>query len=200
MKKISYSLRIGIIGNRDSISEIFLEDVKSIAIESRFSEDFSELFIVYKQIPIKLKIFLAESLEKLIYRFDEIEKLDVVILTVNLLDKKSIYRYFKNIIEEFNETYYFQGVSILAGIDFDQVFKKVSKKHKVSRYSLEDMARYLNLIYCYEIFNKKKDVIKIYKKICNDFLFRFSYSSPELFEQAKIYGITLINEFNERLK
>ena len=75
MKKISYSLRIGIIGNRDSISEIFLEDVKSIAIESRFSEDFSELFIVFKQIPIKLKIFLAESLEELIYRFDDIEKL-----------------------------------------------------------------------------------------------------------------------------
>ena len=193
-------MRVGIIGNKGYNSEIFLEGIKSIAIESRFSEVFSERLIVFKQIPIKLKIILTESIEELIYRFDEIEKIDIIILTMNLFDEKSIYQYFKNTIEEFNETYYFQGISILAGIDFDQVFKRDSKKHKVSRYSLEDMARHLNLIYCYEIINKTKDVIKIYNKVCDDFLFRFDYSNPELFEQAKVYGAMLLKEYNERLK
>jgi hypothetical protein len=56
------------------------------------------------------------------------------------------------------------------------------------------MASYLNLIYCYEIYNRKGDVIEIYKKIFDDFVFRFSYSSPELFEQAKNYGNSLLKE------
>ncbi|MHA2008637.1 MAG: hypothetical protein ACXABO_19975 [Promethearchaeota archaeon] len=193
-------MKIGIIGNKEYNTEIFLNNIKGIAIEFRTLEDFTEIFIVYKVIPIKLKIYLAESLEGLIYDIDSIEKLDAIILTVNLLDKKSIHQYFKNIIEEFNETYYFQGVSVLAGIDFEQVFEKKSSKNlKISRFTLEDTAKYLNLIYCFEIINKTNDVVKVYKKICDDFLFRFRFSSPDLFEQAKIYGTALLNDSNEKL-
>lgn len=195
MKKISYNLRIGIVGNKNYHEEVFLDNIKDFAIAFNIMSPYSDFFLIYKQIPIKVKIFSAETLEEVINNFDEIEKLDVIILTVNLTDINSINQYFKNIMEEFNELYYFQGISILVCIDIAQIFKeKILKDIRVSRYSLKDMASYLNLIYCYEIYNITGDVIEIYKKIFDDFVFRFSYSSPELFEQAKNYGNSLLKE------
>jgi len=194
-------LRIGIVGNKDYNKDIFYDNLRDFAIETKISEEFSEFFIIFKQIPIKLKIFLAVNLEEIINKFDRIEKLDAIILTIDVSDTKSINQYYKNLIEEFNDIYYFQGVSILVGIDISQIFKKkASKNIRVSRYSLEDMTKYLNLIYCYEIYNKKGDVVEIYRKIFNDFTFRFRYSSQELFEKARIYGETLKQEYNQKLK
>ena len=144
---------------------------------------------------------MVQNLEELITDFNEIEKLDVIILTVNLFDPKSIYQYYKDILEEFNEIYYFQGVSILIGVDTEHIFKKQpSKNQRISRYSLEEITKYLNLIYCYEIYNKNEDIIEIYKKIFNDFIFRFRYSNPELFEQAQLYGKSLLKENNGQFK
>ncbi len=192
MKKINYSLRVGIVGNKELIKEIFLSVLKSSAIDCDLVEGIYEIFLVYDNIPIKVKIFIVENLEELLTNFERIEKLDVIILTVDLFDSNSIYQYYKNIIEEFNETYYFQGISILVGIDFIKILKKKNMENlRVSRHSLEDMAKYLNLIYCYEISNKNEDVREIYKKIFNDFLFRFQFSSPDLYEQARSYGKAL---------
>lgn len=194
-------MRIGIVGNKDYSKDIFFDNLRDFAIETKISEDFSEFFIIFKQIPIRVKIFLAVNLEEIIKNFEKIKKLDAIILTIDLSNTKSIYQYYKNLIEEFNDIYYFQGVSILVGIDISQIFKKkASKNIRVSRYSLEDMTKYLNLIYCYEIYNKKGDVIEIYRKIFNDFFFRFRYSSQELFEKARIYGETLIREDIKKLK
>ncbi len=197
MKKISYSLRIGIVGNIDYSTEIFLGDLRRFAINFSSFEIYSDLLLVVDDIPIKIKTFLVQNLEELITNINNIERLDVIILTVNLFDPKSIYQYYKNIIEEFNEIYYFQGVSILVGVDTEHIFKKQpSKNHRISRHNLEEMTKYLNLIYCYEIYNKNEDVIEIYRKIFKDFIFRFRYSSPELFEQAKLYGKSLVNEYD----
>ncbi|MHA2182187.1 MAG: hypothetical protein ACXAAH_12275 [Promethearchaeota archaeon] len=201
MKKISYSLRIGIVGNKDYNSVIFLEDIKQFAIKTFSTDSYSEFLVVVEDIPIKIKAFLVEDLEELIYKYNEIEKLDVIILTVNLFDPKSIYQYIKDVFEDFNETYYFQGISILVGVDLEKIFKKKpSENLRISRYNLEEITKYLNLIYCYEIYNKDKDIIKIYKKILNDFIFRFRYSSPELFEQAQLYGNSLMKEYNGQFK
>ncbi|MHA1932939.1 MAG: hypothetical protein ACW96X_10385 [Promethearchaeota archaeon] len=201
MKKISYSLRIGIVGNTDYNSVIFLEDIKRFAINTTSSDGYSDFLVVAEDIPIKIKVFLVEDLEELIGKFNKIEKLDVIILTVNLFDPKSIYQYYKNDIEEFNEIYYFQGISILVGVDLEKIFKKIpSKNLRISRFNLEEITKYLSLIYCYEIYNKDKDIIKIYMKILNDFVFRFRYSSPELFVQAQIYGKSLMKEYNGQFK
>ena len=201
MKKISYSLRIGIVGNKDYNKEIFLGDIMRFAINITSSENYSDFLVVVDDIPIKIKVFLVQNLEELINNFNKIEKLDVIILTVNLFDPKSIYQYYKDNVEEFNEIYYFQGVSILVGVDTEHIFKKQpSKNLRISRYNLEEITRYLNLIYCYEIYNKNDDIIEIYKKILNDFIFRFRYSSPELFEQAQLYGKSLMKEYNGQFK
>lgn len=194
-------MRIGIVGNKDYNKEIFLGGILQFAINITSSESYSDFLVVVEDIPIKIKVFMVQNLEELITNFNKIEKLDVIILTVNLFDPKSIYQYYKDILEEFNEIYYFQGVSILIGVDTEHIFKKQpSKNQRISRYSLEEITKYLNLIYCYEIYNKNEDIIEIYKKIFNDFIFRFRYSSPELFEQAKLYGKSLMKEYNGQFK
>ncbi|MHA1914505.1 MAG: hypothetical protein ACW986_16520 [Promethearchaeota archaeon] len=200
MKKVNYSLRFGIVGNREINTELFYQSLQGVAIESNFGKVSSEVFIIFANIPLKLKLFFVETLEELIYYYEEIEKLDVIILTLNLFNSESLYQYFKNIVDEFNETYYFQGISVLVGIDVENIFNRGSSKNrKVSRFSLEDRAKYLNLIYCFEIYNKSKDVREILNKIFKDFVFRFQYSSPELFKEAIIYGKKLVEEYNKYL-
>lgn len=195
LKKVNYGLRFGIVGNREINKELFYQNLQGNAIESNLTHHFAEAFIIFDYIPLKLKIFFVEDLEELIENYSIIEKLDVIILTIDLFDSESLYQYFKDIIVEFNETYFFQGISILVGIDVENVFNKgTNKNRKVSRFSLEDRAKYLNLIYCFEIFNKSKDVKDILDKIFQDFVFRFQYSSPELFKEAKTYGKRLGEE------
>lgn len=194
MKKISYSLRIGIIGNKEQLKEIFLENLTNSAINSNLSEYYYEFLIVFKQIPVKIKIYLHEILENLIYNFENIQKLDVIILTLNLYEPDSLNIINKLLIEEFNETFSFQGLSILVGMNIEQIFSKIpSKKFKISRYQMEKTTKDLNFIYCFEIYNKNRDVNEIYNRILNDFILRFQYSSPELFETAKEYGKRLLS-------
>jgi len=194
VKKISYSLRIGIVGNKEFIEEIFLDTLNKFAIESNISDEIYEFLIVYKQIPIKIRVFLAETLENLIKNFERIQKLDVIIITLNLYDKDGLKTINKYLVELFNDTFLFQGLSILVGMDIEHIFKKTpSRSLKISRFQLEKTARDLDLIYCFEIINKNKDVNEIYYTIFNDFILKFQYSSPELFEMAKDYGKRLLD-------
>ncbi|MEE9378877.1 MAG: hypothetical protein V3V33_12670 [Candidatus Lokiarchaeia archaeon] len=194
MKKISYSLRIGIIGNREQLKEIFLESLANSVIKSNLSDDYSEFLIVFKQIPVKIKIYLHENLENLIYDFENIQTLDVIILSLDLYKPDSLSIINKLLIEEFNDTFSFQGLSILVGMNIEHIFSKTpSKKFKISRFQLEKTTKDLNFIYCFEIFNKNRDVNEIYNTILNDFIIRFQYSSPELFETAKEYGKRLLS-------
>ena len=193
LKKISYSLRIGIIGKKKSIEAIFLEGLRITAIESNISDEVYEFLIVFKQIPIKIKVLIAEKFEDLIYNFEKIQKLDVLILPLNLYEAASLQTITKNLLEEFNETFSFQGLSILVGVDFENVFNRSSSKRlKISRYQLKKIAKDLKLVYCFEIVNNNSDVNEIYNTIFEDFIIRFQYSSPELFEAARDYGKKLI--------
>lgn len=189
MKKVSYSLRIAIIGDKAFNEQIFLNNLRNVAIDSTFSEDIPEFFIVFNYVPIKIKVFLAESLELITHDYDKIEKLDVLILTANLYNPKSMIDYDKTNIEDFIEIFSFSGLSILAGMDVEKIIgKSRSNKLKISRYKLKNIARELNLIYCFEIYDKQNDITEIYDKVFSDFYIKFQYSNPELFEQAKIYG------------
>jgi len=194
LKKISYSLRIGIIGKKESIKDIFFESLKISAIESNIYDDKYEFFIVFKQIPIKIKIFIADTLEDLIYNFEKVQKLDTIIITLNLYEPASLNTLTKGLLGEFNETFSFQGISILVGMDIENIFNgSPSKNFKISRYQLERITRDLKLIYCFEIINNDSDIHEIYNTILDDFMIRFQYSSPELFETAKNYGKKLMS-------
>ena len=193
MKKVSYSLSIGIVGSKELSKNMFLTTLKKSAIDINLSDDKLEFLIIFKHIPIKLKVFLAVRLEDLIYNFERIEKLDVLILTLNLNEPDAINYYNKALIDEFNDALSFQGLSILVGMNLGEIINNSpSKNLKISRFHLEKLTKELNLIYCFEIYNNKNDVSEIYDKLLDDFAFRFQYSSPDLFEQAKSYGKHLL--------
>jgi len=194
LKKISYSLRMGIIGKKEFIEETFIESLKVFTIESNISVDKYELLIVFKEIPIKIRIYIAEKLENLIYNFEKIQKLDVILITLNLYEPASLKAITKGLLKEFNEIFSFQGLSILVGMDNETLFNRSrSKNFKISRYQLEKITKDLKLIYCFEIINKNSDVNEIYNTILDDFKIRFQYSSPELFEAARDYGKKLVS-------
>jgi hypothetical protein len=152
------------------------------------------LEIVFKQIPLKIKTYLAENLENLLYKVNKIKKLDILIITINLHNPESLNTINRKRMEEFNSQFNFNGLTVLVGMDLEQIFNKSpSGKFKISRFQLEKITKNLNLTYCYEIFNKDKDIDEIYDKLLNDFLIRFQYSNRELFEKVKDYGKKLIS-------
>ncbi len=185
---------MGIIGKKEFIEETFIESLKVFTIESNISVDKYELLIVFKEIPIKIRIYIAEKLENLIYNFEKIQKLDVILITLNLYEPASLKAITKGLLKEFNEIFSFQGLSILVGMDNETLFNRSrSKNFKISRYQLEKITKDLKLIYCFEIINKNSDVNEIYNTILDDFKIRFQYSTPELFEAARDYGKKLVS-------
>jgi len=198
LKKVSYSLRIGIIGNQNHINALFYENLKKMAIETKISNEPFGFLIVFRQIPIKIKLYITESLESIIDNYENIEMLDVIILTLNLYDRNSLNLLNKHLIEEFYETYLFQGLSVLVGMDIEQLFNRFpSKRYKISRFKLERITQDLNLIYCFEVFNKERDINEIYNTLFNDFILRFQYSNSDLFEKSKEYGKKLLDKTNQ---
>ena len=190
MKKIRYSLRIGLIGSRNSGKELLLNYLDDIAIEKNHSDEKFEVLLVHKGIPFKINVFLAENLIEVISEQSiNFGKLDVLIIILNLNDLNSIKEFEKDIFEEFRQFFLFQGLSILAGMDVEQVLKgSPSNNLRISRFNMIKKVKELNILYCFEIHNKERDISEIYNKLLNDFIFKFQYSTPELFEQAKVYG------------
>lgn len=208
MKKISYRLNLALVGSNksgnDSGKRIFVDYLKNRNIELNLSKEyeeskgFLEYFIVYKHIPIKTKVFLFDNLENLISDNKNVKKFDVIILALNLYDLNSIDDYKKENYLRFKELFQFRGLSVLVGIDVNQIFGRVPSpnSYKISKENLIKKAKELNLIYCYELKYKYKDLFEFYDKILSDFVFKFQISHPELFNQAKSYGKELISQFS----
>ena len=208
MKKISYSLHLGIVGSKNSENgsgrEIFLDYLKNKTIDDKISEtnendkSLFNYFIVYKQIPIKIKVFSAENLNEFILNHEKIKKLDILILALNLYDLNSINEFNKENFDEFKDIFSFWGLSFLVGIDVNQIFRKtiLEDSWRINKIELIEKAKELDFLYCYEIKDKDKDLIDFYDNIFNNFIVKFQISSPELFDQAKSYGKELIKQYN----
>jgi len=200
LKKISYSLYLGIVGSKNSENgsgrEIFLDYLKNKTIDDKISrtiENDKSLFnylIVYKQIPIKIKVFLGETLDEFILNHEKIKKLDILILALNLYDLNSINQFNKEKFDEFKNIFSFWGLSFLVGIDVNQIFRKPILEYslQINKIDLVNKTKELDFLYCYEIKDKDKDLIDFYNNIFNNFIVKFQISSPELFEQAKLHG------------
>jgi hypothetical protein len=200
LKKISFSLHLGFVGLHDSGKNIILDFFKERSIETNYTdrsdnENVYEFFLVFKQIPIKLKVFLAEDIKSLILDHKIIKRLDAMILALNLYNLSSKNKYFKEELIEFIEIYGFNGMSALIGLDIELISgKDPSKEFRISRYNLVQKAKELDVLYCFEILNKKNDLLELYNKILGDFTFKFQFTNPEILEKAKEYGKTIINQ------
>jgi len=196
LKKVSFALNICLLGSLDSGKEVFMDYLKSSALEMSFINDvgkmidYHEMLIVYNEIPIKIRIFLSDNLEKVIDYYDKIKNIDVVILSLNLYDVKSLDEYNVEKIKELKENLMLRGVLTLVGLDVKKIFNKPAffTSSKISNQDLIRKAKELEVLYCFKIENKKDDLLQFYDQILNDFIFKFQYSSPELFNQAKSYG------------
>ena len=193
-------MHIGFVGVQDSGKEFLLDFFKQKSIESNYTdsrdeEDVYEFFLVFKQIPIKLKVFLAEDIKYLILNHKTIKRLDTMILALNLYNLSSKNKYFKEDFDEFIEKYGFNGMSALIGLDVELISgNSPSKDFRISRYNLVQKAKELDVLYCFEILNKKNDLLELYNKILGDFTFKFQFTNPEILEKAKEYGKTLITQ------
>lgn len=189
MKKISYGLRFGLIGTKNSGKEILVNYLEKQAIEiSHFKvngmeEGCEEYFIVFKQIPIKIKAYLANSLKDFIYNVEKINSLDAIMLVLTINDVISNEQYKSEDFKDFCKDFSFEGVSVLAAMNIGS-----SSTPQLKREDLITKAKELNVIYCFEIRNNDDDLKEFYEKIFNDFIFKFQYSSSELFDKAKKYG------------
>ena len=198
MKKISYSLYLGLVGSdkqgENSGKEIFIDFLKEKAVEYNIStkndeiNDSYEFLVIFEQIPITLRIFLVEDLKEMILLHDKIKKLDILVLTSNLSDSNFFNELENQSFEEFENLYKFRGTSILAGIDVESIFGGNHEDFHINRTDLVKKAKELNILYCFEIQNKSTDISEFFNKILDDFIFKFRESSPELFEKATSYG------------
>ena len=194
MKKISYTLNWGLVGDKDSGKDVFVKYIKGLAKEASFINDvmknldFYEFLIVFKEVPIKLRVFLAENLDQLIYNYDKITNLEVILLCINIYNFDSLEKYKLKKLEEVNEYFMFRGLTTLIGIDKKKLFNKDIPDSRLSRRDLVQKAKELNVLYCFEIQNRDGDIDQLFDKILDDYIFKFQVSSPELFESAKLYG------------
>jgi hypothetical protein len=202
LKKVSYNLNFGLINlsesNIESKNKIFIEYLNKKAIKSNYTDEEDlektrfEFMIVFEDIPIKIKIFFAQNFDDLIYRYDEIENLDVIILIFNYNNLESIESLNPNDFTEFKKFYTFQGSSILVGIDLEN--EKNNSEHEQIRSKLIEKTKQLEILYAYEISDQNKDISGLFEKLFQDFIFKFQYTSPELFDLAKLYGKEIIEK------
>ncbi len=196
MRKITYSLRIGLIGSLNSGKEIFINFLKKRENNNSFliknHKDFAEyieFFIIFKGIPIKIKLSSAIDLSQALHNFKGIENFDVLIFTINMHDYNSIKEFNKENIEEFYRNSYFHGISILTGVETD--FSPIYQKYELE---LVNKAKELKTLYCFKVKKEIQDLLEVFNKILEDFIFKIQYSNPEIFEQAKIYGEELLKK------
>jgi hypothetical protein len=191
LKKITYSLRIGVIGSLNSGKEFVFDYLKEQAI--RFSipptqhngNNLLEFLIVHENVPIKVKIFSTKDLQQAIMNNDKIERLDILIFTLNMHDYNSLNLFYKDVLDDLYQYLEFKGISVLMG--YEEMF---SSRFLINKLDLINKAKELDTLYCYKI-QDKKDLTEMFKKLLGDFIFKFQYSNPEIFGQAIAYGIEL---------
>ena len=195
MKKIIFSLKLGLIGQNDSGKDIFLDFLekesipKSVLNNNNDNIDFLQYTVVHELIPIKIKIYQANNLESLLQDYKQIGNLDILMLALNLYHLNSKNDYRNSDLESFIKKYSFKGISCLVGFDMEGILKgNLSKDFRISRYNLIQKVKELDLMYCFEIKNNKNDLIELYQILLNDYIFKLHLTNPDLLEKAKKYG------------
>jgi len=195
VKKIIFSLQLGLIGQDDSGKNILLDFLEKESIpnsalnNNNEHKDFSQYTIVHEQIPIKIKVYKAINLNSLMKDFKQIRNFDILILALNLYHLNSKNDYRKDELERFIKIYSFKGISCLVGFDMEGILKgNNSKDFRISRYNLIQKVKELDLMYCFEIKNDKNDLIELYQILLNDYIFKLNLTNPDLLDKAKRYG------------
>jgi hypothetical protein len=196
-------LNFGLIGSNKSADDfkknVVLGYLKNYTINGKqpensyLEEGASEFLIIFKEIPIKVRIFTGENFNNFIYNHDKIKNLDVIILILDIFDLSSSELLEKDSFEEFKDYFAFRnGISVLVG--FNSEADNNLDKTYITTDQIIEKAKKLNVIYGYEITAGKEENLEFFDRIFEDFIFKFQYSSPELFDLANLYGKELKEE------
>lgn len=192
MKKITYGVKIGIIGSLNSSRNILTDYLKRTAFNKVLTDEFGapmdlqEYLFIYRDVPIKIRVYEGNNIGQATYDYEKLEGMDILIFTLNLYDFNSLKTFNKQELDELYDYIMFQGISILVGIQ-----KDFSSQYRISEVELIHKAKELDNLYCFAIEDDNGDLKEFYEKILDDFIFKFQFSSPELFEHAKEYGLEL---------
>ena len=197
MKKIKFSLNLGIIGANDSGIDFLIDYLKRSALRNDCNEKLNEFLIIYHDFPVKIMVFNGKDFNQLNERYENIRRIDAIILIIDIYNLNSFNGDLFKGFEEFNTLYMFKGVSILAGIDKFFIENGVlSDKLRINRINLIQKTKDLGFLYCFEIQNINNDILEIFNKIINNFMIKLRNINPELLERAKTYGKELNDRFN----
>jgi len=197
LKKIKFSLNLGIIGADDSGIDFLIDHLKRSALRNDNNEKLNEFLITYQDIPVKIKVFNGKDFNQFNERYEYIRRIDAIIVIIDIYNLNSINGDLFKGFEEFNTLYMFKGVSILAGTDKFSIENGVeSDKLRISRFNLIQKTKDLGFLYCFEIQNKNNDILEIFNKFIGNFMIKLRNTNPELLERAKTYGKELNDQCN----
>ena len=163
MKDIIFSINLGLIGTEYSRLEIFIDYLKEIALKFTTENLIYEFYLQYEGILIKLRVVIAEKFEDLIQRSEDFKHFDVIIMAVNIYESNSISNYTIQNYSDFRNYFFFNGISVLVGVDTFLIFQKEPpNERKITEINLIQKTRELEFLYCFKIQDIKKDVSDIF--------------------------------------
>ncbi|MFW9946801.1 MAG: hypothetical protein ACFFDX_08235, partial [Candidatus Odinarchaeota archaeon] len=105
MKKIKFSLNLGIIGADDSGKDFLIDYLKRIALKNENNEKLNDFLIMYQDIPVKIKVFHGKDFNQFNERYENIRRLDTIIIIIDIYDLNSFNGDLFRGFEEFNTLY-----------------------------------------------------------------------------------------------
>ncbi len=195
LKDIIYSINLGLIGTEYSRLEIFIDYLKEIALKYTSENLIYEFYLQYEGILINLRVVMADKFEDLIQRSESFKHFDVIIIAVNIYDKDSMSNYTIQNYIDFRNYYFFNGISVLVGVDTFLIFQKEPPNERnITEINLIQKTKELEFLYCFKIQDIEKDISEIISKVLNYINLKLKFLNPELFKRAKLNK----DEFNGR--
>ncbi len=186
MKDIIYSINLGLIGTEESNLEIFIVHLKEMAFKYSSENLIYEFFLYHEGIPLKLRTVIANGFEDLFHKNESFNHFDIIIVAVNLYNNDSISNYTIQNYSEFRNYFFFNGISVFAGVDpFLLLQENPPYERSITEFNLIQKTRELEFHYCFKIQDKKKDITDLFNKILNYIILKLKFLNPELFKRVK---------------
>ena len=189
MKDIVFSINLGLIGTEDSRLEIFTDYLKDLALNYISENLVYEFFLKFENIPIKVRIAIANNFDDLIRRSKQFKHFDAIIVVVNLYNINSISSYNLKDYIYFKNYFIFNGFSALVGVDtFLIQDKKVPNKKDITEFNLIQKTQEFEFLYCFKIQDKKRDLTDLFNKMLSYINLKLKFLNPDLFNRVKSSG------------
>ena len=186
MKDIYFSLNLGLIGTDDSRIDIILDYLKEKTKLISTKGSISEFQFLYENVPLKMKIFQFKHFEDLTNEINRLNKLDAIIVAINLYNDQAISKLSLDNFKEFCEKFMFNGSTVLVGIDpylIEQNNPPTSRK--INEFALIQKTNELKFHYCFKIQNPQRDISDIFNKVLNHVILKLEFTNPEVFQRVK---------------